>query len=692
MSLLLIVILLLKGALALPTSPQSAQRQFIKTFDRGKTVPFSFQYDGVVSQQLLQRKAEISSPLPQENTRTITYTVHGSQLSIRCVLKAYADFPAVEWVLYLKNTGTADTPIIESIQALDYTVNAKNEHPVLHYSRGAAVLPEDFQPFQRVMNHGAKVYLHPGGGRSSSEYMPFFNLAQNAGDGVIGAVGWSGEWALQFSADYSFNTRLMAGLALTHLKLHPGEEIRSPRMVLLFYSGGWINGQNLFRRFVLRHHRPLANGQPFDLPTFCGNWGATPASDHLLNLQAIIDHDLPVDYYWIDAEWYGKGVWFKTTGDWRPKKELYPDGFKPISDLAHRHGRKFLLWFEPERVSPGTPWYQDYPNWLLSIPPEKKFASWEASFHDPSKVLWESRRNQINDYDRLFDLSNPEARKFLIEYISTRIEEWGIDCYRHDANMAPLDFWRAADAPDRQGISEIRWIEGLYEFWDGLLQRHPGLIIDNCASGGRRIDLEMMSRSTPFWRTDFPVGANVRQSQTYGISFWAPLNGTGYVSLAKDDDYALRSTFGASFQFEIFNNGMEAQKKIDFSAYPYDRMRKVLDLYKGIQKYYYGDFYPLTEYSTNDDSWMAWQFHRPDLNEGIVQVFRRPQSICETGRVTLQGLESGAQYSLFEVDTGIEQQLTGQKLLSEGLAVSLMQCPQALIVIYKKLTKPGGGL
>jgi alpha-galactosidase len=363
---------------------------------------------------------------------------------------------------------------------------------------------------------------------------------------------------------------------------------------------------------------------------------------------------------------------------------LYPDGLKPISDLAHRHGRKFLLWFEPERVSPGTPWYQEHPDWLLSIPPENKFASWEASFHDPSKVLWESRRNQINDYDKLFDLGNPEACKFLIDYISARIEEWGIDCYRHDANMAPLDFWRAADAPDRQGIAEIRWIEGLYAFWDGLLQRHPGLIIDNCASGGRRIDLEMMSRSTPFWRTDFPVGAGTRQSQTYGISFWAPLNGTGYINLAKDNDYDLRSTFGGSFQFELFSNGMDAQKKMNYTDYPYERVRTVLNLYKSLQKYYYGDFYPLTEYSTNDDAWMAWQFHRPELNEGVVQVFRRPQSICETGRVRLHGLETAAQYSITDVDGGPENRLTGRQLMGEGLPVSLMQCPQAMILTYKK--------
>ena len=61
--------------------------------------------------------------------------------------------------------------------------------------------------------------------------------------------------------------------------------------------------------------------------------------------------------------------------------------------------------------------------------------------------------------------------------------------------MAPLDFWRGNDPPDRQGMTEIRYIEGLYALWDEPRGRHPGLLIDDCASGGRRIDLEMISRS-----------------------------------------------------------------------------------------------------------------------------------------------------------------------------------------------------
>ena len=77
------------------------------------------------------------------------------------------------------------------------------------------------------------------------------------------------------------------------------------------------------------------------------------------------------------------------------------------------------------------------------------------------------------------------------------------DYYRQDFNMQPDIYWAANDEPGRTGMKEIRHIEGLYYFWDYLLSRFPNLLIDNCASGGRRIDWETIGRSAPLWRSDY---------------------------------------------------------------------------------------------------------------------------------------------------------------------------------------------
>jgi alpha-galactosidase len=74
-------------------------------------------------------------------------------------------------------------------------------------------------------------------------------------------------------------------------------------------------------------------------------------------------------------------------------------------------------------------------------------------------------------------------------------------------------------------MTEIGPCRGLYKIWDDLLARHPGLHIDNCASGGPRIDIEMMSRSFVVWRTDHGfLDTLVEQAQTQALAPWVPEN------------------------------------------------------------------------------------------------------------------------------------------------------------------------
>ena len=687
MQIFLLIALSQFAALPLPAEMTEAREWAEARWLDPAKAPFSFVYDGKPSAELLgassgPEKKVLANGAVQESR---VYSVGDAGLQVRVESVICPDFPVLEYVVYLKNTGAADTPIIEQFQALDMTAPVTLKDPVLYYAKGATCSMEDYRPMQRVLNKGGRTHLEPGGGRSSSDFLPFFNLVPKAEGGMVLALGWSGEWAADFAREHPDEVHVRAGMALTHLRLHPGEEIRTPRIAVLLYQGERMRGQNLLRGFILAHHRPTVNGKAFDMPMFNGNWGGTRAEDHLKNIQAIANYDLPFDYYWIDAEWFGTGRWHQTAGDWRVKQDLYPEGFKPLSDSLHQSGRKLLLWFEPERVCEGTPWYTEHAPWLLDIPKERRAYNWGASQAEPDWVRWESLRNQIKENDRLFNLALPEARAFLTDFISSKIDEFGLDCFRHDANIAPLEFWRAADAPDRQGITEIRWIEGLYAFWDALLERHPGLIIDNCASGGRRVDLESIGRSTPFWRTDYAGNVTGKQCHTYGISFWVPLNATGGVNPARDGAYAWRSSISSSIAFGLFGNGDAAQALSVPADFPAEAARKLLLEYRSLQKYYLGDYYPLTEYSQAEDAWIAWQFDRPDLGEGMAQVFRRPGSICESGRIRLHGLDPETSYAVTNVDTQNTQSMRGGELSATGFSLSLNEAPASAILTYKRV-------
>ena len=618
---------------------------------------WSFLYDGVESATFARhwtREVREQALDIQRVRREVICRDPASGLEIRTEAILFKDFPAVEWVVHLRNRGETNTALIEDIQTVDAALPmAIAGQATLHWAKGAVASFDDFAPQTTRLRPGAKLRLQPGGGRSSSGVLPFFNV-EGAGAGVIAGIGWSGEWAAEFTCDPAGQVTLRAGMDRTRLVLRPGESIRTPRMLLLFYEGNQWRGQNLLRRFILNHHRPQRSGEPLVAPITCGNWGGTRAEVHLDNIEKSIEHELPIEYYWIDAEWYGQAGWPVSVGNWTVKQNLYPEGFKPLSNALRKSGRELMLWFEPERVWRNTAWHKEHPDWLIDTGSD----------------------------NLLFDLGNPEARQFLIDFISDKVREFGLGCYRQDFNMDPLPYWRATDAPDRQGIAEIRYIEGLYAFWDGLLERHPGLILDNCASGGRRIDLETIGRATPFWRTDGPRDAIAHQCHSYGLFAWIPLSATSQDRAS--DDYEFRSSMSSGLCLNWWVSGDVSAERIS-PDFPFDWAKRTLEQYLEIRPFFYGDYYPLTSYSQARDTWMGYQLDRPDSGDGLAVVLRRPDSPYETARFSLRGLDEKASYEVTDLDTGRKSVHSGNALLQSGFPVSMPNRPGSTLLRYRRV-------
>ena len=265
--------------------------------------------------------------------------------------------------------------------------------------------------------------------------------------------------------------------------------------------------------------------------------------------------------------------------------------------------------------------------------------------------------------------------------------------------MDPLYFWRANDATDRQGITENFYVQGYLKYWDELKRRNPGLRIDSCASGGRRNDLETMRRAVPLLRDDYLFDPFGEQGHTYGLSFWLPFNGTGFIDrrsiltskIAKpfwlpadgshpieSDSYLFRSTMGITMNACI---DMQDQQ-VDFKT-----LRKLYSQWREVAPDYYGDFYPLTPYSLNESNWMAWQFYRPETGEGIIQAFRRHDSFYEAARFKLRGLDPSVRYTATDMDTGRITKATGEEFMKKGLLVSIHDQPGAALIRLQKESK-----
>lgn len=676
----------------LPAEMNVAKEWVLAHLGNTETPHFSFIYGGQSSKELLSswKRKETSKELDNQRTQHIvTYTDPSTRLQIRCVAVVYKDFPVVEWTVYLKNAGKRNTPIIEQLQGLDAPVERglfgqAGDAPAvrLNYHVGSPTKAEDYQPLTAELKPGDVKAVATSGGRACNAHMPFFNLEWPDG-GVILAIGWGGQWATEFRhGDRGVNIK--AGQELTHFTLHPGEEVRTPLIALLFYQGDRIRSQNIWRRWMIAHNLPRPNGN-LPAPMLCGvyfihfaPWGISNAQTIKVLIDTFEARKLPIDAWWIDAGWYncdaslsttGYSIWNRT-GTWELDRRRYPNGVREVNDYAHKKGLKTILWFEPERVwHPGTWLAEKHPEWLLKL----KASQWPAG-------------QAVDKNARLLNLGNPAALRWLSNHVSGLLTRERVDIYREDFNMDPLAFWRANDAKNRQGITEIRHVMGHLAFWDELRRRHPNLLIDCVASGSKRIELEAFRRAAmTLTRSDYIPGIGwktfketllrlaANQSMIYGISSWIPYHGNGFEA-HQIDAYRFRCfmSLGMGVDFDPRSDDLDE-----------DLWRRLMAQFKQVAPYYFGDYYPLTPYSLESNAWMAWQFDCPEKGEGMVQAFRREQSRLVSLRLKLRGLCPGT-YLVTNLDDNRTLRLTGRTLMAEGLPVTLKSRPESGLWIYRR--------
>lgn len=619
-------------------------------------IPLSFRYGDTRFKSLPNTWEVIHEEKTTDGNRNRIVRVvkdSDSGLAVTLQVRVFRHFPAVDWVVYFENEGQEDTPILEAILPLDIALSAESDEPVkLHQIHGDACNEESFLPFETRLEAGRDIAFQPTGGRSSNGVFPYFTM-EHRGEGVIVAIGWTGQWKASLSRADSGILNLQAGMERTRLRLQPGEKIRTPRILLMPWSDGLEAAHNRFRQLMFAHYVPRVGGEIPDVPIAENNFDVYHSHPTWPTEAGQLDFvdkvaRCGIDTYWLDAAWF-EGNFPRGVGNWFAKPREFPRGLKPIADAVHERGMRFLVWFEPGRAHEGTEVWREHPEWTLQLP------------------------DQVNG---VFNFGIPEARQWMTERIGGLIDEFGIDIYREDFNLDPLNYWRAVDAPDRQGMTEIKWVMGFYQFWDDLLRERPNLIIDNCASGGRRIDLETCMRAIPMWRSDTSCGpghSDWHQVQTIGLSSYIVLH---LACTHSHETYDCRSsaTIGGVSQWQLLD-----------TDFPYELAREATDELRANRPYWLGDFYPLTKASYSADDWLAFQLHRQDLDTGIILAFRREGCTASTLRVSPRGLNPDGNYSLTLSDESRHQtnrQISGREMIA-GLSLDIPEPRASLLVTYR---------
>lgn len=594
----------------------------------------------------------------------------------------YADSDVTEWLLRLRNRGSRNTPILSDILPLDITVSSEFARGseadfVLHFFQGSNADAHDYEPLKQALggNGAAAFELTTRGGRSSNFHMPFFNVQTGAESGLFIAIGWSGQWKARFEVTGDGKLRIKAGMEQTRFYLKPGEEVRTPRMVIMPWAGGLADSWNQWRRFLRAHKSPRLDGKECLPRTWANTWFTFDCGygvnekNQIETLEAAAD--LGIEFMVIDAGWYDcpHPFWWDGVGNWdRPRKDAFPNGFAPLFKAAKEKEIGFGVWFEPERAELSSEIARAHPDWILGTNPQ-----WTTT----------AATVDVRHTSGLLDFGRAEVQDWLIGLVDRYVAQ-GMLWFRHDFNLDPLDIWRQTDSPDRQGITEIRYIEGLYRIYDAILERHPTLFVEGCASGGRRLDIETIARNHGYWASDLMDGAP-EPMQSHLMGFNHLLLPHWHHGVLRDPSIPLEDTPANRYRFFSFLGGGPCFG-FDLRNAAIDRplLRRWLELFKSIRHLTEGDYHPLTEIRLGEEHWAAFQFHRTDLNAGLVACFRRPQAPDDTLTVRLRGLDPDSIHTFRSLFDGQQFDLTGTAAMN-ALPVKLTHQPDLALYEYSRL-------
>lgn len=629
----------------------SRAAEYAPLFEAPEAASASLKYGG----EQLAFGAPAETPLedtPECAAKRLVYTSPDGLLQVEREIRRYKKFPITEFKTTLRNVSKKSASknlsdlCVYSLILKNNPDNIKSDKVKIRRLKGAATTMFDFAEETVVLERRPQsdsLLLENKTGYPASVWLPYFGADFDELNGALFAVGGCGNWSALFEIDRR-NFSLKIGVPDCDFSLNPEESVSLPSVLVMRRQNMRIDrAQNIWRKFVFEHKTPKdAVGKPVCAPIYTSIGGNIP-TEKLVNIADFARvHELPFSMYGVDAGWFGGahvpkkkgafGDWMQNAGDWRVNTNVHPQKLLPLAKAANAAGMKFSLWIEIERVMPQTPLWREHPEFLAPSP-------------DNSRAV--------------LNLGDKNAWNYAFETLSNTLEENGADVWRMDSNL-PADTMSAAfdlldsKSPNRRGIGMLKHAEGVLKLWDALKQKYPQMQFDNCASGGRRLDCESMSRTFVVWRSDSQCwridgAAESNQIQTFYLSSWLPSH-TGGNGASLDDQYAMASAMNAGF---FVSSG--ALK--DASRLPL--LREYFGWAQRIRKYIARDFYRLTQAPENFENWCAYQGHDPESGGGFVAAFRRRQSPDGFLRISPRGIDENAVYEIENKD-GLKSKISGR--------------------------------
>ncbi|MDO0909467.1 alpha-galactosidase [Streptomyces sp. DT2A-34] len=387
------------------------------------------------------------------------------------------------------------------------------------------------------------------------------------------------------------------------VRLAPGAEFTTVPGVLALGSGfdQAMAALTSYRRAVRRPH-PDHTVLPVVFNDYMNTLMGDPTTEKLLPL---IDAaaEAGAEYFCVDSGWYddsAEGGWWDSVGEWLPSTRRFPDGgIGAVLDRIRERGMVPGLWLEPEVVGVRSPV-------AAALPPD-------AFFQRDGVRLIEQGRHQL-------DLRHPAARAHLDKTVDRIVGDWGVGYLKLDYNIV-IDPGTLAPGDLAPGAGLLGHAHAYLDWLSEVLDRHPRLVIENCASGGMRMDAATLAVSQLQSTSDQQDPLRYPPIAAAAPTAVPPEQGAvwAYPQPEYDDDL-ITFTLGGALLGRIHLSGhldRMSQRQLTL-------VREAVSTYKSIRPDLAGalPFWPLGLPGWTDE-WLALGMRTPDDRTSYITVWRR---------------------------------------------------------------------
>ncbi|MCQ8186055.1 alpha-galactosidase [Parvularcula maris] len=458
-------------------------------------------------------------------------------------------------------------------------------------------------------------------GTSSAQHPPFIALTDTDttelhGEVLGGALVYSGNHETVVEKDEFGAVRLQMGLpGGMRWPLAPGEAFIAPQALLLHTDrglGGMSHGWHDFVRERLLPERR----EPYR-PVYLNTWESAyfEVDEDKVEKLARAAKKLGCEMLVLDDGWFkGRRDDHTSLGDWQADPKRFSRGMGELARRVTAEGLKFGLWFEPEMVSRESDLYREHPDWIIGADRDR-----------PGEG-----RNQLT-----LDLSRPEVEAHIESVVASMLREADISYVKWDMNRFVSDL----DDAKRAHL----YMLALYRIVRKLRKAFPGVVFENCASGGNRFDFGMLCLFDQTWTSDLcdPEGRLDIQS---GASHFFPLSAlASYIGPSPNHQNGRISSFEARRDVAFFCGSRGFSLSAEELEAHASSVKETAGLYTSTQSLVTkGRFDRL-----RTGAEIIWQLTSPSGDEVVILYARkRSEPNPPFASVRLRNLEKGSAYRM----------------------------------------------